>query len=132
MKRLSISLCSLALTSGLLFSQASAPSPPSPAQMAAHQTSMFTEALSLTSDQQKQVGAILTTAANAQVSLRTSMDAAHKTLQTAVEANDSAGIAAAFAFFRSQLASLELRARSLVTITYTLQNGAYETLLADR
>jgi hypothetical protein len=43
-----------------------------------------------------------------------------------------AGIAAAFAFFRSQLASLELRARSLVTITYTLQNGAYETLLADR
>jgi hypothetical protein len=35
----------------------------------------------------------------------------------------SAGIASAFAFFRLQLASLELESQISRTITYTLQNG---------
>ena len=97
MKRLSFGLCSMALTSGLMFaqSQSSAPTPPTPAQIFAHQVSRFTEVLSLTTDQQKQITAILTTAATNEASLRTSTDAAHKALQTAIVANDSAGIAAA-------------------------------------
>jgi Spy/CpxP family protein refolding chaperone len=94
MKRPSIGLCSLVLGCGLAFAQ-SPPAPPTPAQHAAHEVSMLTQMLSLTADQQKQVTSILTTAASTESNLRTSMDAAHKALQTAIQSNDSAAIATA-------------------------------------
>lgn len=94
MKNISFAFCSAAVLGGLLLAQIP-PSPPTPAQMAAHQVSFLTETLSLTSDQQKQVTTILTNASTNESSVRTGMSAAHKALETAVEANDAAGISAA-------------------------------------
>src|SRR5579884_768721 len=90
-------ICSLALTCGLMLAQAqsSPPTPPSPAQMAAHEVSFLTQLLSLTTDQQKQVTTILTAATSSESSLHSGLQAAHAALETAVQANDSAGIATA-------------------------------------
>jgi Spy/CpxP family protein refolding chaperone len=94
-----IGLCSIALTCGLMLAQAqgSPPTPLSPAQMAAHEVSFLTQLLSLTSDQQKQVTAILTTAASSGASFHSSMAAAHTALQTAIQTNDPAAIGTASA-----------------------------------
>jgi Spy/CpxP family protein refolding chaperone len=70
------------------------PTPPSPAQMVAHQVARLTTLLSLTSAQQTQATTIYTAEQTAAASLRTSMRTAHTALQTATENNDVASITA--------------------------------------
>lgn len=97
MKQRFIGLCSVALSCGLMIAQGqtSAPTPPTPAQMAAHQVSFLTQMLSLSSEQQKQVTTILTTAAIGEATLHSSMAAAHNALQAAIKVNDTAAISTA-------------------------------------
>jgi Spy/CpxP family protein refolding chaperone len=97
MKKQILRSCSLVLLSGLAFAQTqhSMPTPPTPAQIAARELSHLTDALSLTSAQQSEAATILTAEAGAQAAQRTGMDTARKALETAIEANDSAGIGAA-------------------------------------
>lgn len=94
MKTSWIGLPSIALTCALTFAQ-TPPAPPTPEQHVTRQLSMLTERLSLTADQQKQISGILTGAATTEAKLRTGMEAAHKSLQTAIQSNDSAAIATA-------------------------------------
>jgi Spy/CpxP family protein refolding chaperone len=67
--------------------------PPSPAQIVAHQVAHVTRLLTLTASQQTQATAIFTTAETALLPLRASLRTAHTALKTAIEANDSATIA---------------------------------------
>ena len=69
--------------------------PPDPAAMAQHRVQFLTNELSLTSQQQQQALTIFTTAATSQSSMHESMKTAHDSLQTAIKANDSNGIAQA-------------------------------------
>lgn len=82
------------LACSLAFGQ-TAPTPPTPAQHVAHRVQFLTRALGLTSDQQNQATTIFTAAANAESGLRANLKAAHDSLETAIEANDTAGIATA-------------------------------------
>ncbi len=66
---------------------------PSPAQMVAHKVAHLTTLLSLDSTQEASATTIFTTEQTAESNLRTGMRTARTVLKTAVEANDSAGIA---------------------------------------
>ncbi len=124
---LSISLLAAA-SAGLLLSQTTTntpPSPPTPAQMTAHQVARLTTLLSLTTEQQTQVTAIFTAEQTAMSGMFTSMRAAHKALQTAVKGQDSAGITAA-ATQIGTLTTQEVQARA------TAQAAVYAILSADQ
>ena len=81
-----------ALCSSLLSGQGT-PTPPSPADMAAHHVSRLTALLTLTSAQQSQAISIFTTEETTISGLRSSIEAARKAIETAVEANDASSIA---------------------------------------
>jgi Spy/CpxP family protein refolding chaperone len=124
MKLRLLASCFAMLISGAVYGQ-TAPTPPTPAQIAAHQVSFLTQVLSLTTEQQAQATTIFTTEATAEASLRTSTQTAHKGLETAIEANDSAGIATAAASI-GQLTTQEVQAHA------TAQAAFWQILTADQ
>jgi Spy/CpxP family protein refolding chaperone len=116
-----------AVSSGFLFSQTTntPPSPPTPAQMTAHQVSRLTTLLSLSAEQQTQATAIFATEQTAMSSVFPSMQAAHKALQAAVKVQDTPAItalAAQIGTFTTQ----EVQARS------TAQAAFYAILSTDQ
>jgi Spy/CpxP family protein refolding chaperone len=87
--------------------------PPSPADIAAHQVKRMTTLLSLTSAQQQQATTLYTNAATAEQSIRQSDRATHESLRTAVKSNDAAGIdqaASNIAQSTAQLTSIRAKA----------------------
>ena len=83
------SLSALAVT---LMSAQGGPTAQTPAQLAARQVSMLTTLLSLTSAQQASATTIFTTEETTLATSRTSLRQDESSLQTAIEANDSATI----------------------------------------
>ncbi|MGA2741660.1 MAG: Spy/CpxP family protein refolding chaperone [Bryobacteraceae bacterium] len=65
---------------------------PNPANFVQHRVNYLTTLLNLTSAQQQQATAIFTSAATAETSVHSSMKTARQSLNTAVQANDAAGI----------------------------------------
>lgn len=114
----------LLLTASVLFGQTPGTSP-TPAQRIAHQVSRLTTLLSLTSAQQTQATAIWTQEQTALSGVRDSMRAAHTALETAVEANDTASIAAQAAQI-GELTGQEVSARA------TAEAAFYAILTADQ
>jgi Spy/CpxP family protein refolding chaperone len=99
--------------------------PPSPADIAAHQVKRMTTLLSLTSAQQQQATTIYTNAATAEQSIRQSDRATHESLRTAVKNNDAAGIdqaASTIAQTTAQLTSIRAKADA----------AFYQVLTADQ
>lgn len=90
MKRITISLLA-ALFLTVVSAQAQKPLP-DPSTMIQHRVDFLTNKLGLSTSQQEQATTIFTNAWNAQKSLHSQMRTAHQSLQTAVSANDSAGI----------------------------------------
>lgn len=88
--RILFALCSVLMCIGTASAQ---PAPPSPADQAAHRVQMLTQILSLNAQQQTQATQWFTTAATAEANLRTSMEASHTQMETAIEANDATTIA---------------------------------------
>jgi len=87
--------------------------PPSPADIAAHQVKRMTVLLSLTSAQQQQATTIYTNAATAEQSIRQGDRANHESLRTAVKNNDAASIdqiASSIAHSTAQLTSIRAKA----------------------
>jgi Spy/CpxP family protein refolding chaperone len=83
----------MALTTMLVFSQTTtSPTPPTVAQMVAHQVARLTKLLDLTSTQQASATTIFTTEQTALSTLRTSTQTARTALQTAITSNDAANI----------------------------------------
>ncbi len=103
----------------------SPPTPPNPAQMVANEVGRLTTLLSLTSAQQTQATAIFTTEQTAISGLRSGMQTARATLQTAIENNDTAGIAAQ-ATQIGTLTTQEVQAHA------TAQAAFYAILTADQ
>jgi len=89
MKRLFTLLALTALSTPFLFAQGPGATP---AEMIANRVARLTTLLTLTTDQQAQATAIFTKAQAAESSVLTNMQTVRKTLQTAVEKNDAAGI----------------------------------------
>lgn len=85
------SLGALVLLSGALLS---AQTPPNTARMAEWRVKHLTSALSLSSTQQTEAQTIFANEAAGMSTVHTGMEAAHKALAAAVEANDAAAIAA--------------------------------------
>jgi len=87
--------------------------PPSPADIAAHQVKRMTTLLSLTSAQQQQATTIYTNATTAEQSIRQSDRANHESLRTAVKNNDAASIdqiASSIAQSTAQMTSIRAKA----------------------
>ncbi|HEX4809374.1 MAG TPA: Spy/CpxP family protein refolding chaperone [Bryobacteraceae bacterium] len=72
-----------------------APTRPAPASMIARQVTRYSTLLNLNAEQQSQATAILTTEHTAISGVRANMRTAEKALRTAVDNNDTGGIAAA-------------------------------------
>jgi Spy/CpxP family protein refolding chaperone len=124
---LSISLLT-AVTAGLLFSQTTTntpKSPPTAAQITAHQVARLTTLLALNTEQQTQATAIFTTEQTAMSSLFPSIQAAHKALQAAVKTQDTAAITTLAAQIGT-LTTQEVQARA------TAQAAFYAILSADQ
>ncbi len=124
---LSISLLT-AVSAGFLLSQTTTntpPSPPTPAQMTAHQVARLTTLLSLNTEQQTQATAIFTTEQTAMSNLLPSMQAAHKALQAAVKTQDASAITALSAQIGT-LTTQEVQARA------TAQAAFYAILSTDQ
>lgn len=66
--------------------------PPDPATSAQRRVAFLTTQLTLTTDQQQQATSIFTSAATSEAALRTSLQAAHQSINDAVKANDTAAI----------------------------------------
>lgn len=66
--------------------------PPDPATSAQRRVAFLTTQLTLTTDQQQQATGIFTSAATSEAALRTSLQAAHQSINDAVKANDTAAI----------------------------------------
>lgn len=75
-----------------VFMVAQAQQPPEPGQMVQHRISFLTTVLSLSPAQQQQATTIFTGAHSTQKSLRDQLRAAHDSLKTAIQKNDSAAI----------------------------------------
>ncbi len=86
------SLALVVLMAAAAVAQQTPRTPPTPAEIAAHRVAFLTSLLTLTSAQQAQATTIFTNAATQEQSLRDSMKTAHEALQTAVKANNAAGI----------------------------------------
>lgn len=114
----------LLLTASILSGQ-TAGTPPNPAQRIAHQVSRLTTLLTLNSAQQTQATAIWTQEETALSGVRDSMRTAHAALKTAVEANDTATIAAQ-ATQIGELTTQEVSARA------TAEAAFYALLTADQ
>jgi Spy/CpxP family protein refolding chaperone len=112
------------LTAGILFGQ-TAGTPPTPAQRIANQVSRLTTLLSLNSAQQTQATAIWTQEQTALSGVRDNMRTAHTALKTAIEANDTATIAAQ-ATQIGELTTQEISARA------TAEAAFYAILTADQ
>jgi len=89
MKRLVTLFAFTALSTPFLFAQGQGATP---AERIANRVARLTTLLTLTTDQQTQATAIFTKEQSAESSLLTSMQAARKALQAAVEKNDATGI----------------------------------------
>ena len=89
MKRLVTLFAFTALSTPFLFAQSQSVTP---AEMIANRIARLTTLLTLTMDQQTQATAIFTKEQAAESTVLTSMQAARKALQTAIEKNDAAGI----------------------------------------
>jgi Spy/CpxP family protein refolding chaperone len=90
MKRLVAVFAFTALSALFLFAQGRGATP---AEMIANRIARLTTLLTLTTDQQTQATAIFTKEQAGESSLITSMQAARKSLQSAIQTNDAAGIA---------------------------------------
>jgi Spy/CpxP family protein refolding chaperone len=98
MTKFNLTTCSLTIVCATLLCGQTPPeprTPPTPEQFAERQVTHVTEILSLNTTQQAEAKTIFTNEATASASVRGSMTTARKALQTAVEANDMAAIAAA-------------------------------------
>lgn len=80
----------LALAS--VFAMAQQGNPPDPAKMAQHHIDFLTKQLSLTAQQQQQAATIFSGVANNAKTTHEQMRAAHESLKTAIQKNDTAGI----------------------------------------
>jgi Spy/CpxP family protein refolding chaperone len=98
-------LIAFAFSAVLLLAQTTPPAPPSPDQIAAQRVARLTTLLTLTAGQQSIATTIFTTEATAVSGLFSVEQSARTALETAVEANDTAGIASAAA----QLGTLDSR-----------------------
>ncbi len=112
------------LTASVLFGQTPG-TPPTPAQRIANQVSRLTTLLGLTSAQQTQATAIWTQEQTALSGVRDSMRTAHTALETAVEANDTAIIAAQ----ATQIGELTTQA---ISARATAEAAFYAILTADQ
>ena len=88
MKKAIVSLTVIAgLATSVLFAQ-TRPAPPTPDQIAQRRVNFLTNQLALTTAQQQQALTIFTTAATAQANVRTSLDTARQSMNTAIQNND--------------------------------------------
>jgi Spy/CpxP family protein refolding chaperone len=125
MIKLKIQICAVALLTGALLCGQTAPTPPSTAQMAEWRVNHLASVLSLTAAQQTQAKTIFSNESTSNANLRTSLDAAHKALESAVETNDTASIAAQSAQIGT-LTAQETQARA------TAEAAFYAILNADQ
>jgi len=91
MKKIALMFLVLIGVASLLLAQGPGGAP-DPAMMVQRQLQMLTSTLNLTSAQQQQATAIFTTAATSQSAMQNSMRSARQALDTAVKANDAAGM----------------------------------------
>jgi Spy/CpxP family protein refolding chaperone len=122
------------LAASLLCGQTSttttAPTPPTPAQIAADMVARLTTLLDLTSSQQTTATSIFTTQATTDQSIQTQMQTAHTALQTAITSNS--GIAAAASTIGSlttqQVTADATADAEFYAILTTAQQTKYSTL----
>ena len=127
-------LIGAAIASGLTCAQTIAPTPPTPAQMAARQVARLTTLLTLTSDQQAQATTLFTAEATASTTLMASMRTARKALTTAIQSDNLDTIATeATAIGNLTAQETEGRAKAqagFYAILTTDQQTKYKQLLA--
>jgi len=98
--------------------------PPSPADIAAHQVKRLTTLLSLTSAQQQQATTIYTNAATAEQAIRAADKGTRENLRTAVKNNDAASIdqiSSSMAQSTAQLTSIRAKADAAFYQTLTAE-----------
>lgn len=110
---------------GLLAVAQSAPTPPSPAEMAQHRVERYTTLLSLNATQQQEATTLFTEEATSESTLRASERTAHEALETAVKADDTAAI--------QQAATTLGQLNGEMTSTHALADAKfYASLTADQ
>ena len=120
-----VAIALVSALSGFAQDSSAPPTPPTPAQMVANRVSRLTTLLSLTSEQQTQATTIFTNEESALSDLRKSLHSAHSALRTAIENNDSSGIA-------SQAAQIGSLTTQQVQGEATAQAAFYASLTADQ
>jgi len=133
MKTSRIPLIAAATLAAALAFGATAPTPPTPAQIAANQVAHLTRLLSLESGQQATATTLFTTAATTIAGLHTSLQTAQTSLKTAIENDD----ATALQTLTSQIGTLvgeEALARAtaeagLYAVLSSSQKATYDELL---
>ncbi len=115
-----------------VFMLAQAQQPPDPAQMVQHHVSFLTTVLSLSPAQQQQATTIFTGVQTTQKSLRDQLRAAHDSLKTAVQKNDTAAIeqqATTIGTLTSQMVAAHAKAEAAFFQTLTTDQQAKFTQL---
>ena len=125
MRTKQLTLLSCAITFATTVFAQGGGTPPRPAQIVANRVSRLTTVLSLTSAQQSSATTIFTTEETALSGFRTTMTTDREALQTAIEANDAAAIAAAAAQIGT-ITTQEVQTRG------TADAAFYATLTADQ
>jgi Spy/CpxP family protein refolding chaperone len=120
------------LFASVAFAQSSANqhTPPTPAQIVANQVTHLTSLLSLTTSQQSQATTIFTAAQTTISTVRTDLQAAHTALTTAVEANDSAGIATQTTLIGTLTSQQALAQATADAAFYQILTGTQQTQFA--
>lgn len=117
---------SAVLCCGLAYAQTStAPTPPTPAEMASHQVQRLTEFLSLSTEEQAEATTLYTAAETAVANDRSSMEAARAALVSAIESNDASAISSA----ATQIGTLMAQQQQAIA---TAEAGLYKVLNSDQ
>jgi len=102
-----------------------------PGRFVQQRVNRLTTVLSLTAAQQQQATTIFTNAASAEVSVHSSMQAAHQALKTAVQANDPAGIEQAAATIGSLTAQTTTNQAKADAAFYQILTPAQQSKLTE-
>lgn len=128
-------LATRALSAQSSSSTASPPAPPTPAQMVAGLVAHLTSQLGLTADQQTEATAIFTAEQNTLSGILSSVRNARSALKTAIEANDSAAIAAqatAIGYLTEQQVLAQSTAQAAFYLVLTgAQQAAYAPMVGS-
>jgi Spy/CpxP family protein refolding chaperone len=123
-------LTTLLFASVAAFAQGSSTAP-TPAQIAAHEVTHLTKLLSLSTPQQTQATAIFTTEETAILPLMASFKTARTALTTAIEANDSATIAAETTEIGTLTAQEQLARATAEAALYAILTPTQQTSYAE-